>query len=153
MRATPVRLASETLAMACCIVVGPSRKEDAVSLLPDARRDFVNEAYVVEVGTPLHNLDGQAKRLRRREAEDVHVTTVFYWCCERSSPWPDLEYDIPRAPSKKSPHVIMWSHGQVRGVVAPGIEGSVEKKDTDTGTQTCVLRLCNCVFCFPKVLR
>ena len=152
MRATPVRLASETLAMACCIVVGPSSKEDAVSLLPDARRDFVNEAYVVEVGTPLHNLDGQAKRFRRREAKDVHVTTVFYWCCERSSPWPDLEY-IPRAPSKKSPHVIMWSHGQVRGVVAPGLQGSVEKKDTDTGTQTCVLRLCNCVFCFPKVLR
>ena len=153
MRATPVRLASETLAMACCIVVGPSSKEDAVSLLPDARRDFVNEAYVVEVGTTLHNLDGQAKRFRLRKSQDVHVTTVFYWCCEHSSPWPDLEYDIPRAPSKKSPHVIMWSHGQVRGVDAPGLQGSVEKKDTDTGTQTCVLRLCNCVFCFPKVLR
>ena len=150
MRATPVRLASETLAMACCIVVGPSSKEDAVSLLPDACRDFVNEAYVVEVGTTLHNLDGQAKRFRTRMAEDLHFTTVFYWCCEVRM---DVEYDIPQALSAQSPHVIMWSHGQVRGVDAPGLQGSVEKKDTDTGTQTCVLRLCNCVFCFPKVLR
>ena len=135
-----------------CIVVGPSCTEDAVSLLPGACRDLVNEAYVVQVGTPLHNLDAQVKRFRMRKAQDVHVTTVFYWCCEGVSPWPEMEYN-PRAPSQKSPHVIMWSRGEVRGVDARGLQGSVEKKDTDTGTQTCVLRLCNCVFCFPKVLR
>ena len=49
--------------MACCIVVG-SCKEEALYLLPAALRDFVKLAYVVEVGTTLQNLDGQAKRLR-----------------------------------------------------------------------------------------
>ena len=127
--------------MACCIVVGPFCKEKAVYLLPAALRDFVNWAYVVQVRTPLQNFDGQAQWIGTK---NVHLTTVFYW-----SAWPGVEYDIPRAASEQSPHVIMWSHGQVRGVDARGLQGSVENKDTDTGTQACVLRLCNCVFCFP----